>query len=95
MVTPQPANSPPSAGNPPGGAKDDPIDLPDTGLVQLTTPVSSTSYYLKSISSLTGLGNKLGAYDRDHSGKHDHLVILDYGYPVWRAQGTGFEYARE
>jgi hypothetical protein len=88
----QTANSPPSAGNPLGGAEDDPIYLPDTGLVQLTTPYSSTSYYLKSISSLTGLGNKLGTYDRTHSGKQDHLLILDYGYPVWKAQGTGFEY---
>jgi hypothetical protein len=77
----QPANSPPSAGNSPGGAEDDPIDLPDTGLVQLTSPYYSTSYYLKSINSLTGLGNELGTYDRTHSGKQDHLVILDFGYP--------------
>jgi hypothetical protein len=77
----QPANSPPSAGNSPGGVEDDPIDLPDTGLVQLTSPVSSTSYYLKSSNSLFGLGNELGTWDRNHSGKQDHLVILDFGYP--------------
>jgi hypothetical protein len=88
----QPVNSPPSAGNPPAGAEDDPIDLPDTGLVQLTSPYSSTSYYLKSINSLTGLGTQLGNWDRNHSGTQDHLVILDYGYPVWQQQGVNYIY---
>jgi hypothetical protein len=88
----QPANSPPSAGNSPGGAKDDPIDLPDTGLVQLTSPVSTTSFYVTNLDSLWYWGSKLGEYDMDHAGVQDHLVILDYGYPDWVQVGSTWFY---
>jgi hypothetical protein len=85
---PQPDTYAPSTGSPPGSLANDPlVYLPDTGLVQLTSPISSTSYYLKSINSLVGLDTQLGNWDRNHSGTQDHLVILDYGYPVWQQQG--------
>jgi hypothetical protein len=79
----QPATSSPSGRSDPGGLADDPVDLPDTGLVQLTTPVSSTSYYVTNLNTIGSLGTSLGIYDKNTPGKQDHLVILDYGSPTW------------
>jgi hypothetical protein len=88
----QPANSPPYAGNSTGGAEDDPIHLPDTGLVQLTSPVSTTSFYVTNLDTLPNWGTTLGMYDVNHAGAQDHLVILDYGYPNWMQIGTTWFY---
>jgi hypothetical protein len=89
----QPANSSQSAGNSQGSLADDPwAYLPDTGLVQLTSPVSSTSYYVTNISTIGSLGTPLGTYDKNTPGKQDHLVILDYGTPDWVPQGKGYIY---
>jgi hypothetical protein len=83
--SPQPANSSPSAESP----SDDPIDLPDTGLVQLTTPVTSISYYVRDIHTLYTLGFNLGDADWKAAGTQDHLVILDYGYPIFQGGAYG------
>jgi hypothetical protein len=72
---------------------DDPAYLAVTGLVQLVPPVVTTSYYLRSMNSLNGLGHALGVNDALMPGKQDHLIILDYGYPRWRQlQGGAYEY---
>ena len=75
---PQPANS--SSGS----LEDDPSDyLPDTGLVQLTSPLYTTSYYITSLDSqaVKDLGYALGQKDRDNYVTKEDLVILDYGHP--------------
>jgi hypothetical protein len=88
----QPANSPSSAGNSPGGVEDDPVDLPDTGLVQLTSPVSTTSFYVLNLDSIRHWGSKLGTNDANTAGVQDHLVVLDYGYPAWQQVGNKWVY---
>jgi hypothetical protein len=60
--------------------------------VQLTSPVSTTSFYVTNLDSLWYWGQKLGEYDRDHVGVQDHLVILDYGYPDWMQIGSTWFY---
>ena len=89
---PQPATYAPSTGSPPGSLADDPVYLPDTGLVQLTSPISTTSYYITNISNLYAIGYKLGQRDRTMSGTQNDLVVLDYGLPYRESQGGGYVY---
>ena len=90
---PQPATYAPSTGSPPGSLADDPSDyLPDTGLVQLTSPISTTSYYIKNLNlqKLYDLGYALGQRDSTWSGTQDDVVILDYGYPSKNPNGADY-----
>jgi hypothetical protein len=89
--SPQPVNSPLSAGSSQGSLlADDPlVYLPDTGLVQLTTPETSISYYVTNIDILNALGTDLGYADQQEPGTQDHLVILDYGKPIYQGGSYG------
>jgi hypothetical protein len=90
---PQPANYAPATGSPPGSLADDPlVYLPDTGLVQLTTPVSTTSYYMTSVDPTKSynLGHDLGQGDWLKTGTQDDVVILDYGYPSKNPYGADY-----
>ena len=87
---PQPATYSPSTGSPTGSLADDPSDyLPDTGLVQLTSPKTSISYYVTDLQTLGTLGNDLGIADQGEAGTQDHLVILDYGKPIYQGGSFG------
>jgi hypothetical protein len=88
---PQPAIYAPSTGSPPGNLAVDPLDyLPDTGLVQLTSPLSTASYYITTFDSTAtkDLGRALGNRDGTTFDEQDDLVILDYGYPVLDPSGA-------
>jgi hypothetical protein len=90
---PQPATYSSSTASPPGGLTNDPSDyLPDTGLVQLTSPISTTSYYITSLNSQynNDLGYALGHRDFTIPGTQDDVVILDYGYPDRDSLGGGY-----
>ncbi len=81
---PQPAAYLASTGSPTGNLADDPLEyLPDTGLVQLTSPIFATSYYITSFDSqdVKDLGKALGQQDSMNYGTQEDLVILDYGHP--------------
>jgi hypothetical protein len=90
---PQPATYVSSTGSPPGSRADDPSDyLPDTGLVQLTSPISTTSYYISNFNlyDIHDLGRNLGIRDSGLPGPQDDVVILDYGYPSKDPHGAGY-----
>jgi hypothetical protein len=81
---PQPDTYAPATGSPPGNLADDPLEyLPDTGLVQLTSPIFATSYYITSFDSqdVKDLGTALGQQDSMNYGTQEDLAILDYGEP--------------
>jgi hypothetical protein len=89
---PQPDTYAPSTGSPIGDLANDPLEyLPDTGLVQLTSPISTTSYYVRSLNdqAVMDLGYALGQQDIKHYGTQEDLVILDYGYPYFQGGSYG------
>jgi hypothetical protein len=57
--------------------------------VQLTTPVTSISYYVRNLNNLGTLGFNIGDTDWRTAGTQDHLVILDYGYPIYQGGAYG------
>jgi hypothetical protein len=86
------ASSQPVHSHPEAAILQDPVHTaynysPETGVVQLTPPAKSISFYVEYLNRLGNLGAALGNTHIATRGLQDDLVILDFGYMMSVIQG--------